>query len=372
MTEKMKIGILGCGVISRVYVRDMLRLYSGELEIAAVADLHPEAARSLAEEYSLPRVCTPEELLADPDVELIVNLTPPRFHAELNLRILQAGKHLFSEKPFALTVPEAEEILRTAEKNGLSVGSAPDTFLGSAMTTCRKLIRDGWIGKPLYATANMMYSMVELWHPSPEPFYREGGGTIYDMGGYYLTEIIHLFGSVVRIQALSAAGFDRRTVRVGPRAGQSFPVETPTFYAVLLETAAHVLVTMNFSFDIWHSSLPLFEVYGTEGTLQLPDPNHHGGVPKVFRMEQRLAACFGGEDTGKGEAFPLPELAQNVGEYVRGLGVADLVRSIRTGRPCAVNGKLALHVVEVMTGIMEAARTGRAYFPKTAYEAEKE
>ena len=237
MSEKMKIGILGCGVISRVYVRDMLRLYSGELDVAAVADVSPEAARKLAEEFSLPKVCTPDELLADPAVDLIVNLTPPLFHAELNLRILRAGKHLFSEKPFALTVPEAEEILRTAREKGLSVGSAPDTFLGSAMTTCRKLIRDGWIGKPLYATANMMYSMVELWHPNPEPFYQEGGGPVYDMGGYYLTEIISLFGSVVRIQALSAAGFEQRTVRVGPRAGQTFPVETPTFYAVLLETS---------------------------------------------------------------------------------------------------------------------------------------
>ena len=368
----MNIGILGCGVISRIYLRDMRRLFPEELEVTAVADVDPAQAGRLAEEFAIPRVYTPEKLLADPDIELIVNLTPPRLHTELNRQILEAGKHLFCEKPFALTLPEAEETLRLAEEKGLSVGCAPDTFMGSAMTTCRKLIRDGWIGKPLYVTANMMYSMVELWHPHPGPFYQEGGGPIYDMGGYYITALISMFGSVTRIQALSASGYPTRTVYVGPNAGQSIPVETPTFYAVLLETSRKVIVTMNFSFDIWKSTLPLFEVYGTEGTLEVPDPNHHGGTPRLFRKEQRLAECFGGEDVGKGEYFKLPELSQNVGEYVRGLGVADLVRSIRQGHPCAANGKLALHVVDVMTGIMEAARTGKAYVPRTAYEMEEE
>ena len=370
--EIMNVGILGCGVISRIYLRDMQRLFPGELAVKAVADVDPARAAKLAEEFDVPHAQTPEEMLADPEIGLVVNLTPPKLHTKLNRQSLEAGKHLFCEKPFALTLPEAEETLRLAESKGLSVGCAPDTFMGSAIQTCRKLIRDGWIGTPLYATANMMYSMVELWHPNPESFYQEGGGPVYDMGGYYITALVSLFGSVTRIQAVSATGYSERNVYVGPKAGQSFPVDTPTFYAVLLETSRKVIVTMNFSFDIWKSSLPLFEVYGTDGTLVVPDPNHHGGTPKVFRKEQRLAECFGGEDAGKGEYFTLPELSQNVGEYVRGLGVADMVRAIRLGRPCAANGKLALHVVDVMTGIMEAARTDTAYMPVTTYETEEE
>jgi len=368
--ERMRAGILGCGVISRIYLRDLQRLFSGDVEVTAAADLDESRARRLAEEFSVPKALTPEKLLADEDIELVINLTPPKMHTRLNRQILEAGKHLFCEKPFALTLPEAEETLRLAEEKGLAVGCAPDTFMGSALSTCRKLIRDGWIGKPLYATANMMYSMVELWHPEPEPFYQAGGGPIYDMGGYYISALVSFFGSVTRIQAVSAAGFETRTIYTGPRAGQTVPVETPTFYAAILETARGVIVTMNFSFDIWKSSLPLFEIYGTEGTLAVPDPNHHGGSPRVYRKEQRLAESFGGEDLGKGEFFPLPEMQQNVGEYVRGLGVADLARAIREGRPCAANGKLALHVVDVMTGIMESARTGAPYLPRTAYEME--
>ena len=367
MNTKMNIGILGCGVISRVYARDMKRLFPGELNIRSAADVDVNRARALAEEFEIPNACTVEELLADPEIELVVNLTPPKFHTALNRQILEAGKHLFSEKPFALTLEDAKETLALAEAKGLCVGSAPDSFMGSAHRTVQKLLKDGWIGKPLYVTANMMYSMVELWHPSPEAFYQEGGGPIYDMGGYYISTLVNLFGPVTRIQAVSATGYPARTIYNGPRMGETVPVEIPTFYAAILEMGS-VIVTMNFSFDIWKSSLPLFEVYGTEGTLVVPDPNHHGGSPQVYRKEQRLAACFGGEDTGKGEALTIPECTQNVGEYVRGLGVADLARAIREGRRCAANGELALHTVDVMTGIMKAAKSGQAYVPVTSYE----
>ena len=209
----------------------------------------------------------------------------------------------------------------------------------------------------------MMTSGVETWHPSPEPFYSEGGGPIYDMGAYYLTVLVSMFGPVKRLISLQGKGFDQREICNGPRKGEIVDVQVPTYYAVLMEMENGVRVNMNFSFDIWKSSLPLFEVYGTEGTLMVPDPNHHGGVPKIYRKEQKLAACMGGDDHGNGEAFAMPELAQDVGEYVRGLGVAELVRAIQEHRPAAVGKEMTLHVLDVLTGILKSGESQIWYEP---------
>ena len=359
--DPMKLGIIGCGVISRIYVRDLQRLYSDLVSIEAVANASMDKAKKLAEEFQIPVVCSVDELLERKDIELVINLTPPKVHTEINRRILNAGKHVFCEKPFALSVEEAEEIFTLAESKGLYAGSAPDTFLGSAMTTCRKLLQDGWIGKPLYVTANMMTSGVETWHPSPEPFYSEGGGPVYDMGAYYLTVLVSMFGPVKRLISLQGKGFDQREIYNGPRKGEVVDVQVPTYYAVLMEMENGVRVNMNFSFDIWKSSLPLFEVYGTEGTMMVPDPNHHGGVPKIYRKEQKLAACMGGDDHGNGEAFAMPEVAQDVGEYVRGLGVAEMVRAIQEHRPAAVGKEMTLHVLDVLTGILKSGESQTWY-----------
>ena len=361
MADRMVIGIIGCGVISRVYIRDIKRLFPSVMEIRAVADVDVSRAEALAAEFHIPIACNVETLLKDSEITLAVNLTPPQFHTSINRQILEASKHLFCEKPFALTLEDAQEILDLAKKKNLRVGSAPDTFLGSGLVTCRKLLKDGWIGRPLYVNANMMYSIVETWHPSPEAFYRKGGGPIFDMAGYYITALVSMFGSVTQIYAVAKTGYPERTIYVGERRGKHIPVETPTFYAVILEMENGVTVTMNFSFDVWKSTLPLFEVYGTEGTMMVPDPNNHGGVPKIYRKEQRLAECFGGQDTGNGEPFALPELAQNVGEYVRGLGVMDLAKAIQSGTKSRVSGEFALHVVDVMTGIMKSAEGGALY-----------
>lgn len=359
--DPMKLGIIGCGVISRIYVRDLQRLYSDLASVEAVANASMDKAKKLAEEFQIPACCSVDELLERKDIELVINLTPPKVHTEINRRILNAGKHVFCEKPFALSVEEAKEIFTLAESRGLYAGSAPDTFLGSAMTTCRKLLQDGWIGKPLYVTANMMTSGVETWHPSPEPFYSEGGGPVYDMGAYYLTVLVSMFGPVKRLISLQGKGFDQREIYNGPRKGEIVDVQVPTYYAVLMEMENGVRVNMNFSFDIWKSSLPLFEVYGTEGTMMVPDPNHHGGVPKIYRKEQKLAACMGGDDHGNGEAFAMPEVAQDVGEYVRGLGVAEMVRAIQEHRPAAVGKEMTLHVLDVLTGILKSGESQTWY-----------
>ncbi len=365
----MKVGIIGCGVISKTYIKDLRNLFFLETKVQAVSDLDLERAKAAADQFSIPKACTIDEILADPEVELIINLTPPLAHTEINRRILAAGKHLFCEKPFALTLEEARETVEIARRNGRRIGCAPDTFLGSAQTTCRKLLRQGWIGKPLYVNANMMSSGVEIWHPSPESFYQKGGGPLYDMGEYYLSAMVTMFGSAKQVIALSDKGYKERTIYTKQRFGHKFPVSVDTFYALLIRMSCGIIITMNISFDIWKSSLPLFEIYGTDGSLMVPDPNMYGGSPKVYRREQTLKKVFAPDEAvDDEEANTIPELSQNVGTFLRGMGVADMVRAIRNNTDHAANERLAIHVLEIITGAMKAAADGRPYNMTTEYE----
>lgn len=368
--RNVNVGILGCGVISNTYIRDIKRFYPS-LHLAACADVNVELARSHAEKYQVPAGCSVEEMLAMEEVELVVNLTPPQLHTELNKKILLAGKHVFCEKPFAPTVAGAREVMALADEKGLLVGSAPDTFLGSSLQTCRKILDDGWIGRPLYVTANMMSNGVETWHPAPGNFYRQGAGPLYDMGPYYFTALAALLGPVKRVSAFSGTGFPVRRIYAGPLKGQEIQVETPTHYSGTAELASGVIVSMNISFDIWHSNLPMFEIYGTEGTLEVPDPNMSGGRPKVYRKEKTLDVLYDDSEETKARqniSVELPELYPHIGEYTRGIGVLDLADSIVSGRKPRVNAEMACHVIEAITGMMESARDKKVYEMKTACE----
>ena len=368
--RNVNVGILGCGVISNTYIRDIKRFYPS-LHLAACADVNVELARSHAEKYQVPAGCSVEEMLAMEEVELVVNLTPPQFHTELNKKILLAGKHVFCEKPFAPTVAGAREVMALADEKGLLVGSAPDTFLGSSLKTCRKILDDGWIGRPLYVTANMMSNGVETWHPAPGNFYWQGAGPLYDMGPYYFTALAALLGPVKRVSAFSGTGFPVRRIYAGPLKGQEIQVETPTHYSGTAELASGVIVSMNISFDIWHSNLPMFEIYGTEGTLEVPDPNMSGGRPKVYRKERTLDVLYDDSEETKARqniSVELPELYPHIGEYTRGIGVLDLADSIVSGRKPRVNAEMACHVIEAITGMMESARDKKVYEMKTACE----
>lgn len=365
--EQTKIGIIGCGVISNTYIRDIQRFYPGLL-ICACADVNMALAKEHAAKYNIPAGCSVEELLSMEEIEIVVNLTPPQFHTDINRKILSAGKHVFCEKPFALTLEEADGILRMAKEKGLLVGSAPDTFMGSSLQTCGKLLADGWIGKPLYATANMMSCGVETWHPAPANFYREGAGPLYDMGPYYFTALATLLGPVKSVCALSGTGFPSRNIYAGPHKGETVPVETPTHYSGMAQLESGVIVSMNFSFDIWHSNLPMLEIYGTEGTLEVPDPNMSGGQPRVYRKERTLDPLYFDSEENKGRqghSVQVPELFPNIGSYTRGVGILDLAYAIREGRPPRADGELARHVIEAITGMMISAKNHRIYEMQT-------
>ena len=360
--HSLNVGILGCGVISRTYAGDIGRFFP-QLRLAACADCEIGPAEKLAGEFGIPKACVTEELLDDPEIDLVINLTPPQTHAELNRRILEAGKHLFCEKPFAQTPEDARELLDLADRKGLQAGSAPDTFLASGLQSVRYYLDAGLIGKPFFVTANMTTFGVETWHPNPQSFYAEGSGPLYDMAPYYLSALISLLGPIESIAAFSAKPSATRHVYTGEQAGEEIPAEVDTHYSAVMRMRSGTVVSLNISFDIYRSNLPMFEICGDGGTLAYPDPNFGGGAPRVYRKEQYIDPVYRDTEEArkrKETFYELPELFPRPKDYSRGIGVAELAYAIETGGVNRTRGMI-VHVIEAITGLMKAAETGSVY-----------
>ena len=338
-----KVGVIGCGNISGIYLRNARDRFD-ILEAAACADLDPEKARARGGEFGV-RAVTTEELLADWDIEIVINLTTPAAHAEVALAAIEAGKSVYSEKPLAVTRAEGRRVLEAAKERGVLVGCAPDTFMGAGLQTCRQLIDDGAIGRPVAFAANLLCHGHESWHPDPAFYYQAGGGPMFDMGPYYLTALVSLLGPVRRAAGLTGAGFAERTITSEPRRGQVIPVDVPTHVIGLLDFASGVRGSITTSFDVWAAHGALIEVYGTEGSLSVPDPNGFGGAP-------RLWTTAAGEWREAAHTHPYAENS-------RGIGVADMAHALRSGRPHRASGELAFHVLDVMQAIHESSEQGR-------------
>lgn len=343
MTQPATIGIIGCGNISTTYCKAP-HLF-GNLRIAACADIDLSRARAQAEKFGIPKVYSVEELLADPDIEIVLNLTVPAVHAEISLAALAAHKSVYSEKPLATTSTEGQAILRRASEHGLRVGCAPDTFLGNGLQTCIKLINDGAIGTPIAATAFMAGHGMENWHPDPFFFYQPGAGPLFDMGPYYLTALVAMMGPLHRVSGSSRITFPERTITSMPNAGKKIPVNTPTHIAGTMEFASGAIGTLIMSFDVWHHQLPRIEIYGTEGTLSAPDPNTFGG-PVLLRRA--------GDETWQ----DIPLTHSSTGNS-RGLGLADMVSAMHEDRAHRANGAMAYHVLETMESFLLSSTEGR-------------
>ncbi|TDQ42169.1 Gfo/Idh/MocA family protein [Aureibacillus halotolerans] len=342
-TKNVKVGVIGCGVISNIYL-DNSKKFDG-FDIVACADLDLDRAKDVAEKHDI-RALSVDELLADNEVELVLNLTIPAAHAEIALAALENGKHVYGEKPLAVTREDAKKILDKAKETNLKVGSAPDTFLGGGLQTCRKLIDDGWIGRPIGATAFMMSSGPESWHPHPEFFYKTGGGPMFDMGPYYLTAFVNLLGAVKKVTSITTKAHEERLITSQPKSGTFMPVELPTTIFGLLEFDSGVVGSILTSFDIaGGSSLPRIEVYGTEGTLIVPDPNTFGGPIKIKR-------------SGSSEWSEVP-LSHGFADNSRGIGLADMALSISSERPHRANGDLAYHVLDLMHSFHDSSDEGK-------------
>lgn len=349
----MRIGVIGAGMISRVYLKTCTERFAHILDVRAVADMVPELARKRAEEFAVPRVCTVDEMLADPDIDIVLNLTAPAAHAPLNLRALRAGKHVYTEKPFALTRAEADEVLNLAESGGLLVGCAPDTFLGAGIQTCIKLIDDGWIGQPYAANAAIiMGHAADGLHPNFQNFLKLGGDPLLDMGPYYLTALIAMLGPVRRVTGSAQQLLTEATVRnpASPAYGRTAPVEAPTHVTAVLDFQNGAVASLQAAKESFGYA-PRLEIFGTEGNLTATDPNMFGGTVTVTSRH--------------GGTREVP-LSHPYAEEGRGMGIADMAFALQAGRPHRASGRLARHVLDIALGIFESsARESHVHLEST-------
>jgi predicted dehydrogenase len=339
------IGVIGCGVISDIYLRRCATF--PQIEARAVADMNMAAAEKRGAEHGVPAMSV-EALLAHPDVDIVLNLTVPAAHVAVGLQAVAAGKHVYAEKPLGTSVAEARKLVEAAAARGVRVGSAPDTFLGGAHQTARAAIDAGRIGVPLGGSATLMLAGHERWHPNPDFYYSHpGGGPAMDMAPYYVTALVNLLGPVARVTAFASRPRTTRTIATGPRAGQTVPVEVDTHIAGALEFAQGAVVQIAMSFDVkGHKHTPL-EIYGSEGSLIVPDPNWFKGDIEIL--------------TQPGGAWePVAHTHGHGDDNYRGLGLADMAAAIDAGRPHRASGELALHVMEVIESLHVSAASGAA------------
>lgn len=364
-----RIGIIGCGNIAQVYLRDFAESYSNQVQVVACADIFPDKARETAQAFHIPKHCTPEELVNLPEVDIVLNLTVPAAHTEVNQMALNAGKHVYCEKPLALSLDEAKATLELAAGKGLRVACAPDTFMGPALQTCRKLIDEGWIGKPFAAAVNIAGWGPETWHPNPQFFYQFGGGPLLDMGPYAVAALVNLFGPMKRMQCMAAKALEKRRIYSQPHCGEMIDVEVNTHYSGSAEMAVGVVVSMNMSFDLWQSGLPCFEVYGTEGTLKIPHPADFSGTISLYRANGVIDELEGrGAVPGKDQWYQVPAvLSGSVGNR-RGLGIVDLIAAINSGRAHRTGEDFILHCTEILLAFDQAAAGGGEYRFQTTCE----
>lgn len=353
MAQSLRVGVIGTGAVSGAYL-SMARNFPA-IEIAALADIDADKAHAKAAEFNIAQVASVDDLLKDQSIHIILNLTIPRAHAEISLRALESGKHIFSEKPLAISVPEGRQIISLAKSRNLRVGCAPDTFLGSGIQTARKLLDDGVIGRPIGFTAFMMGRGHESWHPNPEFYYQPGGGPMFDMGPYYLTALLQFFGPIRRIMGLAKIAIPQRTITSQPKAGKQITVQTPD----------HILGCIDFDNDVTGTIITTFAahypqydpkqpitIYGEHGTIRVPDPNQFDG-PVQLRKE------------GDADWTLIPPATPT--GLGRSVGLADMCQGIRDGREHRATGDQASYVLEAMQSFLDSSSSGRAVRPTGPY-----
>lgn len=355
--DKVKIGVLGTGAISGIYFKNLTRLFC-ETEVIAVCDLFEEKAKAAAEEYRIPKVYgTMEEMLADEEIEIILNLTRPNEHYRTTRAALLSGKHVYSEKPLAATYEEGAELVEIAREKGLLLGGAPDTFLGAGIQTCRKLIDDGFIGEVVGAQAQMICHGHESWHPAPEFYYQAGGGPMMDMGPYYMTALVNLMGRVKGVSGMCGKGFSWRTITSEPKRGTVVDVEVSTHTAGLLRFENGAICNVLTTFDVYYDRQAFLEIYGTKGTLRVPDPNGFGGSVSLLVPED-----------GSFKEMPL---LFGYKENSRGLGLADMAKALRGKREFRADAQQTLHVLEILTSFERSSSEGRYLELTSPYNRKK-
>jgi predicted dehydrogenase len=338
---RVRIGIIGCGYISSAYLS--ASKHFPILDVHAVADINPVFAEERGAEFGVQAVSV-QSLLDDPSIELIVNLTIPKAHVNVGLQAIAAGKHVYSEKPLGITVAGATLLMDAGAAKRSRVGCAPDTFLGGAQQTCRKLVDEGAIGQIIAGTAFFMCPGHEEWHPNPAFYYESGGGPLLDMGPYYITSLVNLLGPIKRVTAVTSQLRSERTIKSEPLKGSKIPVKVPTHVAGTLEFTMGAIVTLVVSFDVIHHGHRPIELYGSEGSLSVPDPDKFGGQVEVT--------------TSPGNWSPIVTEHAYSNDNYRILGVADMAHAIRSNQSHRASGELAFHVLEVMEALQLSSTRG--------------
>ncbi|MBX4870789.1 Gfo/Idh/MocA family oxidoreductase [Rhizobium bangladeshense] len=353
MTRELGVGIIGCGNISTTYF-SLAPLFKG-LKVLACADINVQAAEARAKEYGV-RAQTIDALLANDEIDVVVNLTIPDAHFPVSKAILEAGKHVYSEKPLVLSLEQGEELRRIAKAKNLAVGCAPDTFLGGAHQLARKFVDDGGIGRITSGACYVMSPGMEMWHPNPDFFFLPGGGPILDLGPYYIANLINLIGPVKRVGAMTSMASPTRTITSEPRHGEIIPVKTPTTIQALLEFVNGATVTLSASWDVWSHRHANMELYGTDGSLYVPDPNFFGGTVEASGRDKDIKPLEAWEHPfGKiNQESPSGSRAN-----YRTAGLADMAMSLIEGRDARCSLDRTLHGVDVMTSILKSGEEGR-------------
>ena len=344
LEDQIGVGIIGCGKISQAYF-DGAKTFD-VLNILACADLHDATAKAKAKENSC-EALTIEKLLAHPEIQLVINLTIPAAHAEVSRNILKAGKHAYCEKPLTVQLEDAQDLLVLAKSKGLLIGCAPDTFLGAGLQTCREIIDSGELGNITSGTAFMLCAGPESWHPNPGFYYQLGGGPVFDMAPYYLTALVSLIGPIKRVCAIATKAYESRIASSPERDGEVLPVEVNTHASGTLEFYCGAIITAVFSFDVHAAEHSPIQLYGTKGSIKVPDPNTFGGPVERFIAKDKA---------GKWEEI---ELARPYSENTRSIGVADMARAILNKRPHRASDALACHILEVMHAFDQSSESGR-------------
>ncbi len=359
--DPFRVGLIGTGRISDIYLKTLSRY--PQVDVVACGSLDLAESRAKADAYSVSRVAPPEEIIAGPDIDGILNLTVPAAHADVSLAALEAGKHVYSEKPLASDLADGRRILDLAASKGLTVGNAPDTFLGGRWQTVRKLLDEGRIGTPTGCAAFVGSHGTERHNPNPDFYYQIGGGPMLDLGPYYLSAMVFLLGPISRACGMSNRAFDRRMIENGPRSGVWMDVEVDTHVQGMLEFENGAIGSMTMSFDVWDSETPRFEIYGTEGTICIPDPDPTDGANNFngevwWRTRATSRWTHKPRLVGR-ETWQTAENTHGINEDSRGVGLIEMADAISHGRTPRCSGELAYHVLEVMSGILNSQAAGQ-------------
>lgn len=366
--KKIRVGLIGCGMISHIYIKNITGIFSAYFELVGCYDLLEEARNNCAKSNNIIAFETLESIIKAEGIDLILNLTIPAVHYKIAKMALLAGKHTYSEKPLATTLVEGEYLVQLAREKGLAIGAAPDTFLGGGLQTCKRLLEKGIIGKAVSARGTLLSKGPESFHPNPEFFYLDGAGPLLDMGPYYITALVALLGPIKRVVGFANNDFKKRTITEETRANETFTSEVDTSVSAMMEfedgAVAHMVTSWDFSWPYWKSGTPLLEIFGTKGSIILPDPNTFCGITDepMSKVGDYILLRTNSDDYSE---YPISK------EYIdnsRGLGLVQIAKSITGNKSAIVDGTLSLHILEILLGILESSKSNKIYRVKNLCE----